>query len=47
MKAFQRKGKGILLHDNGLCGIVQSGTNRLKGHNIFIGNNIIISIIYH
>jgi hypothetical protein len=46
MQSYHRKGKGILIHDNGLSCIVRSGTNRLKGHNIFIGNNIILSAIY-
>lgn len=37
MKAFKRQGKGILLHDNGLCGIVNSTNNSFRGHNILIG----------
>lgn len=36
----------MLLHDNGLTGIIMSGSNRLKDHNVFFGQNIIISAIY-
>lgn len=46
MKTFHRSGKGILLHDNGLTGIIKSSSNRLKDHCIFFGQNLIISVIY-
>lgn len=36
----------MIIHDNGLTGLIRSGTNRLKEHNVFFGHNIIISVIY-
>lgn len=46
MRSFHRTGRGLFLHDNGMTGIIQSGSNRLKDHNIFLGQNIIISVLY-
>ena len=46
MRAFHRTGKGLLLHDNGLTGIIRSGSNHLKDHCIFFGQNVLISVIY-
>lgn len=46
MKSFKRHGRGILLHDNGLSGIINSSNNSLRGHNVLFGQNSIISINY-
>ncbi len=46
VKAFHRAGKGLIIHDNGLTGIIRSGSNCLKDHNVFFGHNILISAIY-
>ena len=45
MRDYKRNGKGIILHDNGLSGVVEFGNNRLKGHNFFIGENSILSVV--
>lgn len=45
MSAYHRTGKGLIIHDNGLTGIIVSGSNRLKDHNIFFAQNILISVL--
>lgn len=46
MKDFKRTGKGVLLHDSGLSGIIESAHGRFRGHNVFIGENSILSIVH-
>jgi antitoxin component YwqK of YwqJK toxin-antitoxin module len=43
IKAFQKNGKGILLHDNGTNGVSSYYNDLLHGHNIFFTNSCLLS----
>jgi len=46
IKAFQRNGKGILLHDNGTNVISSYYNDLLHGHNVFFTNSCFLSADY-
>lgn len=43
IKAFQRNGRGLLLHDNGTNLISSYYNDLLHGHNIFLTNSCFLS----
>lgn len=46
IKAFQKNGRGILLHDNGTNVISSYHNDLLHGHNVFFRNSCFLSAEY-
>lgn len=46
IKAFQKHGRGILLHDNGTSAVTNYFNDFKNGHNIFYKQNCIMSVEY-
>lgn len=43
IKTFQKNGKGILLHDNGISMVSSYYNDLLHGHNIYFANHCLLS----
>lgn len=46
IKSFKKEGRGIILHDNGICIITSYFNDLLHGHNIYFDNYCLLSTIY-
>ena len=46
IKAFQKNGRGILIHDNGVSSITSHQNDMKHGHNVIFMENCVMSIQY-
>jgi hypothetical protein len=46
IKSFKKEGRGIILHDNGICILTSYYNDLLHGHNIYFDRYCLLSAIY-
>ena len=47
IKAFKKEGRGILLHDNGLCAVTSYHNDLSHGHNVYIDHQALLSLYFY
>lgn len=47
IKSFKKEGKGILLHDNGVCALTSYHNDLPHGHNIYIDRQSLLSVNFY
>lgn len=46
IKAFQKHGRGVMVHDDGTCAITSYFNDFRDGHNVYYRENCIMSVLY-